>query len=164
MDIIERQAQPYVGITASITMTTFGKIADRIPEIAGWMAANGVEIAGPPFLRYHLIDMERELVVEAGFPTTGRVDGEGEITPGVLPAGRYVTHTHHGHPDQLGDVIDEMHAWVAGRGLSWDMEQTPDGERWGCRLEVYHTHPGQEPDPNNWDTQLLFRLKDPARP
>jgi hypothetical protein len=50
--------------------------------------------------------------------------------------------------------------WGGGQGLRWDMSPADRGERWGCRLEIYLTDPGQEPDISKWQTQLAFRLAD----
>ena len=78
-EIMERTAQPYAGISAWLTMAAVGSVADRIPEIFGWLGAHGVAPAGPPFFRYHVIDMDRELLVEAGVP----VGQEGVIQPQI---------------------------------------------------------------------------------
>src|SRR5215831_15721980 len=40
------------------------------------------------------------------------------------------------------------------------MSLAGSGERWGCRLEIYHTDPAVEPDMNSWVTELAFRLAD----
>src|SRR5262245_41741099 len=66
--IVERAEQPYVGIRGLVTMPTIGAIADRIPEVFAWLGARGIEPAGAPFLKYNLIDMARELEIEAGVP------------------------------------------------------------------------------------------------
>jgi hypothetical protein len=120
---VQRPAQPYVGITRSVTMATFAEVADRFPDIFGWPGARGVAPAGSPFFRYHVIDMARELV-------------------GVTKA-----------------LLD----WAAGRGLVWDRTDAPEGQRWGGRLEFYHTDPAEEPDMNNWTVELAFRLADSAQ-
>jgi effector-binding domain-containing protein len=86
--------------------------------------------------------------------------GEGEFVAGVLPAGRYATVTHIGHPDQLADVTRDLLAWAAEQGLRFDVRTTPEGEAWGCRLESYRTDPAVEPDMSTWKTTLLFRLAD----
>ena len=156
--IVERPAQPYVGIQRSITMTTFPEIADRLPEVFGWLGRRGIAPAGAPFFRYHLIDMARELRVEAGIPLASAVEGEGEIVPGVLPAGRYVRTTHRGHPQELLGVTADMLTWAARQGLRFDKSDTDEGEVWGSRLEFYLTDPAVEPDMNNWEHELLFKL------
>lgn len=157
--IIDLPARPYVGIRRTITMTTFGLVADRIAGLIGWLAERGVSPADAPFLRYDSINMpEDRLVVQAGVPVATPVAGEGDIFADVLPAGRYVTESHHGHPDRLAGVISGMLAWGDEQGLAWDMAEKDGTEHWGCRLELYQTNPLVEPDPNNWDTDLQFRL------
>ncbi|MDN5915046.1 MAG: aldehyde dehydrogenase family protein [Pseudonocardia sp.] len=49
--VVERTEQPYVGITRTVTMTTMGEIADRIPVLIGRLAELGTAPAGAPFLR-----------------------------------------------------------------------------------------------------------------
>ncbi|NIJ14829.1 effector-binding domain-containing protein [Saccharomonospora amisosensis] len=154
----DRAEQPYVGVRATITMTTFGLVADRIPEIFAWLGERGIAPAGPPFFRYYLIDVERELEVEAGVPVATPVEGGDGLCGGVLPAGRYATMTHVGHPDKLSTSISALLGWARERGLEWDMERAPDGERWGCRLEWFKTDPRAEPDRDKWETELAFRL------
>ncbi|MFC5826625.1 GyrI-like domain-containing protein [Nonomuraea insulae] len=157
--IIEFPETPYIGVRRAITMTTFGLVADRIGEIVGWLAARGAAPAGAPFLRYDSIDMAGDrLVVQAGVPVATALEGEGDLFADVLPAGRYVTVSHHGHPDQLMDVTESMLEWAREQGLEWDMTEKDGAEHWGCRLELYNTNPMEEPDPANWDTDLRFRL------
>jgi effector-binding domain-containing protein len=158
LEIVDRPAQPYVAIRRTITMQTFAEIADRLPGLFGWLAERGVAPAGPPFFRYLVIDMERELDVEAGVPVAAPVDGDGEVLAGVLPAGRYAATTHVGHPDELIAVTGAFLDEAAARGLAFDATETERGTRWGCRLELLHTNPAEEPDMNKWETRLAFLL------
>ena len=157
--IEQRPAVPYVSVQREITMTTFPEIADRMPELAGWLASKGLTPAGAPFFRYHVIDMPR-LVIEAGFPVAGEVQAEGDIQTGTLPAGRYATVSHHGHPEGLMGATHDLLVWAEKQDLTWDMTEQPDGQHWAARLEFYETDPRVEPDMNNWDTTLAFRLAD----
>jgi len=86
--------------------------------------------------------------------SSGRAGG------GALPAGRYATVTHVGHPDELLAVTAALLDWATEQGLAWDATETDRGERWGCRLEVFRTDPREEPDPSRWETELAFRLAD----
>ena len=156
--IVEHPEQPYVAIAGLVTMQTIGAIADRLPEVFVWLAEHGLEPAGAPFFRYNLIDMDRRLEVEVGVPVAAAAEGDGEVRAGVLPAGRYATVTHVGHPDELAGVPAELLDWAGRQGLHWDMTETAKGQRWGCRLEVYHTDPAEEPDMRRWETELAFRL------
>jgi DNA gyrase inhibitor GyrI len=158
--IVHRAAQPYVGERASITMTTFPAIADRLPQIFAWLTEHGVVAAEAPFFRYRVIDMEHQLVVEAGVPVTSPVQTEGETFNAVLPAGLYATITHVGHPAELVDTTARLLRWAQEQGLAWDMAPSPEGEVWGCRLEILKTNPAEEPDITKWETELAFRLAD----
>lgn len=100
--------------------------------------------------------MESELTLEIGFPVDDLHSGEGEIVTGVLPAGRYATVTHRGHPASLVDATRDLLAWADAQGLVWDAE----GDRWTARLEIYHSNPREVPDMNDWVTDLQFKLKD----
>jgi effector-binding domain-containing protein len=159
-EITQRSAQPYAGISAWVTMATIGSVADRIPEIFGWLGPRGVAPAGPPFFRYHVIDMERQLLVEAGVPVASPIQDDGEIRAGTLPAGRFASMTHTGAPDTLAAATAELLDWAQAHGLDWDVSPTDAGQRWGCRLEFYLTNPAEQPDPGKWQTQLAFRLAD----
>ena len=158
--IVERVEQPYVGLRESITMTEFARVADHLPRMAGWLADAGVPVAGPPFFRYRVIDMSADLVVEAGIPVAERIEVAEPMFAETLPGGRYATLTHVGHPDELTAVTARLLDWAREQGLTWDMEPTPTGEVWGCRLEMLRTNPAEEPDMHKWETVLLLKLAD----
>lgn len=159
-EIRQRAAQPYAGISSWVTMATVGSVADRIPEIFGWLGGRGSAPAGPPFFRYHVIDMDRQLEVEAGVPVASAVQDDGDVHAGTLPAGRFAVMTHTGAPDTLMAAAGELLNWALERGLAFDVSQTDVGERWGCRLEIYLTDPAEQPDASKWQTELAFRLAD----
>ncbi|GAA4227752.1 GyrI-like domain-containing protein [Actinomadura meridiana] len=155
-NIEERAAQPYVAIRRRVTMRTISEVADRIPELFGWLGARGIVPAGTPFLKYNVIDMNGELEIEAGIPVPALVETDGEVLAGTLPAGPYATLTHTGHPDGLLNRTTELLDWAKTKQLTWDVTN----DRWAARLEIYETDPTQEPDPTNWETQLTFKLAD----
>jgi effector-binding domain-containing protein len=158
--IVERTEQPYVGRRESITMTEFARMADLLPVLAGNLAEHGVPVSGAPFFRYRVIDMSADLVVEAGIPLTTRIDLPEPMFVDSLPGGRYATLTHVGHPDELMAVTARLLDWGNDQGLVWDMEPTPTGEVWGCRLEMLMTDPAEEPDMHKWTTVLMLKLAD----
>lgn len=158
--VVELPSRPYVGVARAVTMTSIAEIADRLPSVFDWLGSRGIEPAGAPFFRYNLIDMERRLEMEVGVPLTDAVEGHGDVIAGTLPAGRYAVVQHVGHPDELLGVTSELLEWAEQQGMAWDMSQTPDGELWGSRLEIYHTDPRVEPDMAKWETELQFRLTD----
>jgi effector-binding domain-containing protein len=158
--IVTRAEQPYVAIRGQVTMAEIGPFAGRTGEVFAWLGARGLAPAGPPFLKYNVIDMMRQLEIEAGVPVAAATDGDGAVISGVLPAGRYATVTHVGHPSELLGVTKALRDWAAEQGLTWDMSPDGDGERWASRLEISLSDPREEPDMSKWVTQLAFRLAD----
>jgi hypothetical protein len=157
-EVLTRAEQPYVAIRTWVPMSGLAGVAALHPEVFAWLGARGLAPAGAPFFKYNVIDMARELEVEAGVPVAAPADGDGTVLSGVLPAGRYAMLTHVGHPSELADATGDLLDWAAGRGLSWDVSPGDRGERWGGRLEIYLTDPSAEPDMSKWETQLVFRL------
>jgi hypothetical protein len=49
---------------------------------------------------------------------------------------------------------------AADQGLARDLTETSDCERSGAWLEIYETDSAQQPDMNQWQTGLAFRLAD----
>ena len=154
------QEQPYVAIRGHVSMAELGAFAARTGEVFAWLGARGLPPVGPPFLKYNVIDMMRQLEVEAGVPVAAPANGDGEVLPGVLPAGRYATLMHTGHPSELVGTTKALLDWAAAQGLTWDMSPGETGDRWASRLEIYLTDPREEPDMSKWVTQLAFRLAD----
>lgn len=154
-----RMDQPYVAIPVSVGMD---ELASVVPPLTGrvfdWLAAQGIAPTGPRFWRYLVVDMEHQLVLETGVPVASPVEGNGEISVGVLPAGRYASVVHTGHPDTLVTATRDLLQWAAERDVEWDA----DGNRWGCRLEEYLSDPAEVPDMSEWRTRLAFRLRDEA--
>ena len=157
--IVQRIEQPYVAIRAFVAMQTFGEVVPGLhPEVRSWLRSQGVQPTGQPFFKYNVIDMDRQLEVEAGFAVAAPLTGEDPVLAAVLPAGRYATLWHTGHPDGLVGATQTLLDWAAQQGLAWDVTSAPEGERWGCRLETCHHEPGQ--DMNGWETELAFKLAD----
>jgi effector-binding domain-containing protein len=158
-EIVTRAEQPYVAIRTQVTMEDLGTVVPPLnQEVFAWLGARGAASAGAPFWKYNVIDMARKLEVEAGVPVATAVDGDDKIVSGVLPAGRYATLTHVGHPSELMVATRALLDWAAEQGLTWDVTPSEDGGRWACRLENYLTDPDQEPDMSKWVTQLAFKL------
>lgn len=162
-NITERVATPYVAITAKVTMDKIGEVVPPLTQqVFAWVRSHGIAPAGAPFWKYNVIDMERGLEIEAGLPlaepVAGPIEADAPIHAGVLPAGRYVTLRHVGHPKTLMDATARLLKWADDHDLSWDVSPSPEGERWGARLEIYYDEPGQ--DMNDWETELAFRLAD----
>ena len=66
--MIERAPQPYVSVPRTVTMATISCAADDIPGLFDWLAEHGTEPAGPPFLRYNVIDMDARAAARSRCP------------------------------------------------------------------------------------------------
>ena len=160
-EIVTRAEQPYVAITARVPMAELGAVVPPLNgEVFRWLAERGAAPAGPPFWKYDVIDMDGELEIEAGVTVPQPLTGDGRVVAGTLPAGRYATLTHVGHPSELAEATRALLDWATDEGLTWDLRPGEGGERWGSRLELYLTDPAEEPDMSKWVTQLAFRLAD----
>jgi effector-binding domain-containing protein len=163
-EVIQRSAQPYVSITNSVRMDQLSKLLPpQIGEIFGWLAARGVDPAGPPLWKYNVIDMAGESEIEVGVPTAEQVSGDSRFQSSVLPAGRYAFVQHVGRPDLLEDATRALLEWAEERGLSWDIvpsAASAAGVRWVARVEEYLTDPVEQPDMKQWQTNLIFKLAD----
>jgi effector-binding domain-containing protein len=157
--IVTREEQHFLGI-AEATKIPFQKTIDRVvPELFSWLERKGIEPAGPLFFKYDRIAMP-ELDIVFGIPTVRRLEGDGRVVSGTLPAGRYAEVTYFGHYKNLMQVTGALIDWAREQGIAWDSIDTPEGERFACRLEIYPTNPAEEPDPEKWETILRFKIRD----
>jgi effector-binding domain-containing protein len=155
--IEQRAALPYAGIRMQFPMDGFPAAVDAaFPELFGWLADRGIQPAGPPFIRYHAIDMPARLDVEFGIPLAAAAQGDDRVRPGVLPAGRYVTLRHTGPYDGLIASNAALQDWAEARDITFDSRDTDHGEAWHSRVEHYLTDPSAEPDPAKWQVDIAY--------
>ena len=158
--VVDLPEQPFVGVTKTVTMSTMNEIADEIGGLVGWVLEHGHMPAGAPFLRYLVIDMAGDMVVQAGVPVAGPVETDGAFEFGTLPAGRHATTRHVGHPDGLYDATVALLTWAGQEGLHVDKHPSEQGEVWANRVESYESNPMEQPDMDQWVTRLSVKLAD----
>jgi effector-binding domain-containing protein len=147
IEIKEQQAQPtaYIRERAPPDIgMVFGKL---LGEVFGYLGAHGMQPAGPPYDRIHAMDADG-FDLEVGIAVASPIEGNGRVLPGELPAGRAAVTWHTGPYDQLSAAHGAIQTWIAQQGLE------PAGAGW----EVYHTDPGQEPDPAKLRTEIIYPL------
>ena len=161
--VTQRAPQPYVAIPFTVTMATFPQAADTgFPELLGWLGEHGIAPSGPPFIRYHVIDMAAELEIEIGAPVAAAAPVSGRIQAGELPGGRYVTLVHTGPYDGLVAANGALQDWARQQGIALE---SSDGERrFRGRVEFYPTDPGQEPDTAKWAVEIAYLISEDAQP
>jgi hypothetical protein len=160
----QRGASPYICIRAHVTSEAeFRGAADRgFPELFGWLEQNGVEPTGPPFIRYLELDERDEpREIELGVPVGSVPALDGQLQPGVLPAGRYVTLLHVGpytsaeEPD-LASARAELLRWAGEQAIKLESSRSERGTEFHACVEHYLTDPSREPDSSKWETELAY--------
>jgi effector-binding domain-containing protein len=117
------------------------------------IGAHDADFAGPPFARYLPVsDDFRAFEIEAGFPVTPAIPGEGEIEASTLPGGEAATVTHTGPFDAMRPTYEAITAWLDTH------RATPSGAPW----EVYLSDPDDEPDPAAWRTDIVQPYREMA--
>ncbi len=159
--IVERPSQPYAAIRRRVSMAELGEVLPPLNgQVFGWLTTHGGTPSGAPFWRYLVIDMATALEMEVGVGTTTVLEPDGDVIIGELPAGRYACLRHVGHPRTLMQATADVLAWAEREGVRFDHQDGPDGDAWGCRLELYLTDPDTEPDLDKWVAELAVRLAD----
>ena len=109
--IQQRDALPYLAIRSEVTNGMPAVVDRTFPQLFAWLGQQGVEPAGPPFIRYLEVDHQREpLEIEVAAPVAVGVPApdDGPVCAGFLPAGRYATVLHTG-PYRHDHVPDLSH-------------------------------------------------------
>lgn len=159
--IEERAEQHYAGIRTQVTMSELGLgiIPQLHGEVMAWLDQQGASPAGPPILRYHVIDMAGKLDIEIGWPVAAPIQGNGRVNAGVLPAGRYASLIYAGAANGIAGNAALL-AWAEKRGIVWDRWDTPEGDAFRARVETEYTDPADEPDMAKWETKVAIKLAD----
>jgi effector-binding domain-containing protein len=149
------------GIRQWVSFEEFGPaIGASADEVIGWLAKHGSEPKGPLYIRYHVINMPRRMEVEIGFFIDPGPASEGRVTVGETPAGKYVRTNYTGHYDGLMTATGLLIGWAKEAGIVWDAWDTPEGQAFASRLELYHTDPDENPDPETWVTEIAIKTKE----
>ena len=157
-EVVHRAAQPAATVTRTVTMATMSEVADELLPLIDRLAARGQAPSGPAFLRYLVIGMAGEMVVQAGVPVAVPVEEDGHVQTDELPAGDYLRTVHVGPYDGLEAATGALLAHAEREGLRFDQRDSDAGEVWAGRLEWYETNPAEEPDPARWVTRLELKL------
>jgi effector-binding domain-containing protein len=156
--LVKRRVQPYAAIRQDVKIPFQSAVSKALPKVEKWLSKRSLE-HGPMIIKYDFIKMP-ELTVQLGFLLDGAIEGDEVVTVGVLPAGKYATLTYWGHYRNLRDVTGMLIGWARGRGIAWDADERPGGDRFVSRFELYSNGPQDEPDPDKWETQIFIKVKD----
>lgn len=124
-------------------------LGGMLPALFAYAQREGLTMAGPPFARYPELGMG-SLVIEGGVPLAEPAPGEhgAGIEALTIPAGPAAVAIHRGPYDTLPDTYRAIESWVHEQGRAAG----------GPPREIYLTDPGERPDPETWETQIVQPL------
>lgn len=155
-----RPQRHYMGIRTQVTIQELGNvIPQRLQEVFTWLGKKGISPAGAPFIRFWVIDMQKQLDIELGVPVATALSGEGRIHAGILPSGRYATLVYTGVRNGIA-ANAALQDWGKKKGIQWRTRPAKKGTAWTARMEFFLTDPKQEPDPEKWQTEVAYLVAD----
>jgi effector-binding domain-containing protein len=155
--IDKRPKQTYMGIRTIAPFKGMSKEISRVAnELNNWVDENKIKTAGPPFLRYHVIDMRGFMDISYCVPVDTALPDDGQIKADTIPAGRYASLIYSGGISGNRALIE----WVRAQGLEFDRWDTEQGDNFRGRYEAYLTDPKIEPRKSKWKIEVAIKLAD----
>jgi effector-binding domain-containing protein len=153
-----RPKQVYMGIRTIAPFKGMSKVIDRISkDLNAWVNEHDIKPSGPPFLRFHVIDMRGFMDISFCIPVRKALPDDGEIKADVIPAGRYASLIYSGGGISANRALIE---WVRSQGMDFDRWDTEQGDNFRGRYETYLTDPKIEPRKSKWKIEVAIKLVD----
>ena len=157
-EIVQMVETPTLGIRIQTPMRGMSRQVDKLAvELFAWLKRQGITPGGPRYLRFYVIDMSGDMDIEFGVPVLIRQAGNGRVTAGVLPAGRYASLLYSGSGLAGNKALIE---WAMASHLRWDRWDDPKGDAFRSRFESYLTDPKIEPRKTKWLVKVAIKLTD----
>lgn len=154
--IDKRRKQVYMGIRTIAPFKGMSNVIGQISqELHAWVAEHKIKTAGPPFLRFHVIDMRGFMDISYAVPVRKALPNDGHIQADELPAGRYASLIYSGGGISANRALIE---WVRAKGLDFDRWDTAQGDNFRGRYETYLTNPQVEPRKSKWKIEVAIKL------
>jgi effector-binding domain-containing protein len=154
--IDQRPKLTYMGIRTMAPFNDMPQAIDRISrELTAWVGEYKVETSGPPFLRYHVIDMRGFMDISFCYPVGEALPEDGDVKADFIPAGRYASLIYSGEGIPANKALIE---WVRAQGLDFDRWDTEQGDNFRGRYETFLTDPQVEPEMSKWQIEVAIKL------
>ena len=156
--IDKRPKQVYMGIRTIAPFKGMSKVIDRVAgELNTWVDENKIKTSGPPFLRFHVIDMRGFMDISFCVPVRKALPEDGEVKADFIPAGRYASLIYSGGGISGNRALIE---WVRAQDMDFDRWDTEQGDNFRGRYETYLTDPKIEPRKSKWKIEVAIKLAD----
>lgn len=157
---VTKKPQPFAAIVLELTQPEIAATAPPlIDDVMAWVKAKGGKTAGPPFFNYVNFRSNGRMEMQVGMPTETLLPGDGTMTTGTLPGGRYAVVTHTGPYHELHDANMVLDTWAKEQGLLLDGAVEGDCFVGATRMEIYLSDPGEDPS-GHPVTEVAFRIAD----
>ena len=154
--IDKRPKQTYMGIRTIAPFKGMSKEITRIAEqLNTWVDENQIKTSGPPFLRFHVIDMRGFMDISFCVPVRRALPDDGDVTADFIPAGKYASLVYSGGGISGNRALIE---WVRAQGKDFDRWDTEQGDNFRGRYETYLTDPRIEPRKSRWQIEVAIKL------
>lgn len=156
--IEKRPKLTYMGMRAIAPFKGMSKEIRKLAnEVNAWVAEKKIKTAGPPFLRYHVIDMRGSMDISFCVPVKKALPDDGNIKADFVPAGKYASLIYSGGGISGNRALIE---WVRAQGLDFDRWDTEQGDNFRGRYETFLTDPKIEPRRSKWQIEVAIKLMD----
>jgi len=156
--IDRRPKLTYMGIRTIAPFRGMPKVIDRISlELTSWVSQNKIKTSGPPFLRFHVIDMRGFMDISFCVPVRRAMPEDGDVKADAIPSGRYASLIYSGGGISANRALIE---WVRAQGMDFDRWDTEQGDNFRGRYETYLTDPKIEPRKSKWKVEVAIKLAD----
>lgn len=156
--LTHRPAQHYAVIRFKAPIPFGDLVQPAHEEVLTWLKTKGLAPSGAPIIRYLTTDMSTKLDLEIGWPVAELVESDERVNCITLPGGRYAVISYFGpyEGDGLYKANGALIEWAEKNNISWSKVIMDGEEWWDARFESYETDPGEEPDPQKWQTDVVF--------
>ena len=156
--IEKRPKLTYMGMRAIAPFKGMSKEIRKLAnEVNAWVAEKKIKTAGPPFLRYHVIDMRGSMDISFCVPVKKALPDDGNVKADFVPAGKYASLIYSGGGISGNRALIE---WVRAQGLDFDRWDTEQGDNFRGRYETFLTDPKVEPRRSKWQIEVAIKLMD----
>ncbi|MBY8983007.1 MAG: GyrI-like domain-containing protein [Candidatus Lokiarchaeota archaeon] len=124
------------------------KIGKNMQEIFQYIFKNGATPRGPPVAIFYKVD-KKEIDVELGVPIVAPIKEKGKFKLSTTPGGKSAFTLYIGPYEKIDPAYNAIKNWVKDNGY----------EGTDIWWEVYCTNPQENPNPNDWKTEVYYQLK-----
>ena len=156
-----RPAAYYAGIRMKVPMQFEHLLPSAWADVAAWLQGQGIAIDQPAIIRYHTTEMDRLLDIDVALITPHLLRPSGKFVTGELPAGDYAVLDHYGPYDDDGvyQANVKIVNWAKANNIRWDVDLRDGVEWWASRVEWYFNDPDTDLNPQDYRTELTFKVQ-----